>query len=265
MIDQIQLAKLAWDKNVPKEIITEYVYTVYGNESKYYAENWYPDDRYLVRYLHNIHRNQHNINGKRILEVGPGHGLWLLLCYLYGAKEVYGIEPRMHTKDGINQFYLNKNFTGKIYTGSDKDIPTICKDIEFDTVLLLDAFDHFQHQQTAMRSLMSFNPEAIWLEHYSFRKKDILQNYIEPMSAIDREKITGITLHRTSRDSSIKTGITPYESGSTSWVKSISCMDTVDQYMSLGGYEATFSQIVDYKQIDPKNAITEYTCYQPNQ
>lgn len=75
-----------------------------GDEASLYAEDFKFTDRHLIKYQNNIINNLDLIKEKNILDIGSSAGLWAVLMYLNGAKQVTCIEPRKQLAFGINQF-----------------------------------------------------------------------------------------------------------------------------------------------------------------
>lgn len=116
----------------------------YGDDAINYAEEFEFTDYHIKKYQNNIIDNINYIENKNILDIGSNTGLWAVLMYLNGAKNVTCIEPRQQFSDGINKFAklhnlpitshnalhnhvynLNKNFDTTVMMGIDDLIPDI--------------------------------------------------------------------------------------------------------------------------------------------
>ena len=75
-----------------------------GEEASLYAEDFKFTPTHLIKYQNTIVNNLDLINEKTILDIGANTGLWAVLMYLNGAKQVTCIEPRKQCAFGINQF-----------------------------------------------------------------------------------------------------------------------------------------------------------------
>ncbi len=126
---------------VKPALLKDYILTVFGPESETLAENYQVSDEILLKYEHCFCNNIEAIKGKTIIDLGCGHGLWMLIALLHGAKKVIGLEPRGMFVVGFNQFCKKHKFNGQMIQGTDIDLDTKLRNARADTIFLFSVVD----------------------------------------------------------------------------------------------------------------------------
>jgi len=120
---------------------------VWGNDSVAMAKQFEPSDSILLKYQHAIIDFEDAIKGKRVLDVGCGHGLWSYLMHRHGASHVVGIEPRGMFVNGLNNFAKEKNLSLQFVKGYDTDVQSLINKYKIDTIVLMGIDDLVQWEK----------------------------------------------------------------------------------------------------------------------
>jgi hypothetical protein len=190
---------------VDKELLKDYILTVFGPESKTLAENYQISDEILLKYEHCFCNNIESIKGKTIIDLGCGHGLWMLLALLHGAKKVVGLEPRGMFVVGFNQFCKKHKLNGQMFQGTDINFDTTFSKTRADTIFLFSVVD------------VVFDIEKLF---YVIGKQQQIKNIVCQMlnvctdkidfseyPSIKKHEIMGITIHVDGHNSDLRSTI----------------------------------------------------------
>lgn len=189
---------------VDKDLLKDFILTVYGPESRLLAENYQVSDEILFKYEHCFCKNLELVEGKTIIDLGCGHGLWMLIALLHGAKKVVGLEPRGMFVDGFNKFCRKYNLNGQMFSGTDIDIESKTKNLGADTIFLFSVVD------------VVFDIENLF---YTICKKQQIKNIVCQMVnvcsdqidfsefPIKKHRVMGITIHLDDHNSGLRSTI----------------------------------------------------------
>tara|TARA_A100000164_G_scaffold145857_1_gene129442 strand:+ start:105 stop:935 length:831 start_codon:yes stop_codon:yes gene_type:complete len=133
--------------HIKREHLVSMAEHVWGNDSVGMAKQFEPSDSILSKYQHSIIDFEGAIKGKRVLDVGCGHGLWSYLMSRHGADYVVGLEPRGMFVDGLNDFAAEHRLRMEFVQGYDTDVQSLIKKYKIDTVVLMGIDDLVQWEK----------------------------------------------------------------------------------------------------------------------
>jgi len=180
---------------------------VWGPDSAAMAEQFRPSDSILMKYQHTVIDLEHAIRGKRVLDVGSGHGLWSYLMHQHGAAHVIGLEPRGMFVDGLNAFAEEKNMSMEFVQGYDTDVQSLVNKHNIDTVVLMGVEDLIQWEKL-MYDIRQTSAEWVIMQTDSILDNWVkfdkeLEKYIESSGNIP----IGYTLHFKHHNANTRSGI----------------------------------------------------------
>lgn len=183
--------------------------SVWGEDSLAMMEEWKPGDHTLMKYQNCIVECEKSLRGKRVLDLGCGHGLWSYMATRHGAKHVVGIEPRGMFVDGLNEFSEKNDLPMEFHRGYDTDLARLVREHEIDTVLMMQVdnytvwenllYDVRKSQVEWLIMMMSTIPDT-WLG---------LNSEIYDYAKLGAGMPTGFTLHYEQHNGSLRSGINP--------------------------------------------------------
>lgn len=125
------------------------------------------DDQHLLRIQFLLLNNQHLIENKKILELGPGHGHFSRVMSLMNAKLITAIEGHQEhfvkfeerkKRDGIPDSNI------ELIHGYFDEIPTRFQNKKFDTLFFAGSFYHIHNHFDFLRTLYNLNASHLILE-----------------------------------------------------------------------------------------------------
>lgn len=129
--------KHTWDRHVLVDHLRSMAQHIWGPDSLGMLTDYEPQDLLLMKYQHSILDMEHEIRGKRVLDMGCNHGLWSYVAHRHGAEMVVGLEPRGMFTKGLNRFAEEHRMPMKFVQGFDTDAKRVIAEHKIDTALLL--------------------------------------------------------------------------------------------------------------------------------
>lgn len=196
-----------WNMNTSAEDLASMATHVWGAESRDMAEQFIPSDSILMKYQHTIIDFEHAIRGRRVLDVGSGHGLWSYLMHRHGAAHVIGMEPRGMFVDGLNTFVEEKDISMEFIRGYDTDVQSLITKHNIDTVVLMGIDDLVQWEKL-MYDIKKTPVEWIIMQTDSIPDTWIeFDKQLEKFAESGPGMPIGFTLHFRSQNGSTRSGI----------------------------------------------------------
>jgi len=129
--------KQIWSRHVSPDHLRSMATHIWGPESSGMVADHEPQDLLLMKYKHVILDMEHELKGKRVLDLGCNHGLWSYLAHRHGAEMVVGLEPRGMFVDGLNKFADENRLPMKFVQGFETDAKRVIEEFQIDTVILM--------------------------------------------------------------------------------------------------------------------------------
>lgn len=93
----------------------------FGKEAELYAEDYEITEQFYQKYTDRILNDLDVIQGKHVVDVGSGTGVWSILMKLHGAASVTAIEPRRQFSNALqrvsDKHNLDINSVNDFHTG----------------------------------------------------------------------------------------------------------------------------------------------------
>lgn len=129
-------ARQIWNQHADLAHLRDMARHIWGPDSDAMMKDFNPTNTVLMKYDHNILRNERAIRGQRVLDMGCNHGLWSYMAHRHGARHVVGVEPRGMFVKGLNDFARQHDLSMEFHRGYDTDMARLLRDHGIDTVLL---------------------------------------------------------------------------------------------------------------------------------
>ena len=198
---EIEIIKSQLYKLCPLDFIKEMIVSIYGEESKTYAERFQIPDVIAIKYKMVILDNENYIKDKNVADVGCNNGLWPVLFALHGAKSVTGIEPRPLLVHGAKKFIHKYNLPIKIYLANHKTALPILEKNNTESLVLMNMDDMIPNFEEFIYNCSTTNIKNFILQ-CSTISDECLQNINDP--------IAGFTIHQQSHNTCLRSGFNPH-------------------------------------------------------
>lgn len=123
------------------DFIRELIVSVFGPESKTYANRFYLTDSLAIKYKMIVLDNINFIQNKKICDVGCNSGLWPIVFAMHGATSVIGVEPRPFFHQGSTSFIQKHNLPIKMIVGDHKTTLQTINKQNIETIVMMNIDD----------------------------------------------------------------------------------------------------------------------------
>jgi len=188
----------------PLDLIQEMIVSIYGEESKTYAERFDVPDIMAIKYKMIVLDNLHLIKNKVVGDIGCNNGLWPILFALHGAKSVAGIEPRSMFVQGVKKFVAAHNLPLKLYIGDHNTALPILQKNNVETLVLMSVDDLIHNYEDFMYACSNTSIQNYILQCTTI-SDDCIENKIKNTS-----NNIGFTVHYQEHNSTPRSGFNPY-------------------------------------------------------
>jgi hypothetical protein len=202
--NEIDVIKKEFYKVCPLDFIKEMIVSIYGEESKTYAERFEISDMIAIKYKMVVLDNVDYIQNKNVGDIGCNNGLWPVLFALHGAKSVTGIEPRSLFMQGAKKFIQKHNLPVKLYLGDHNTSLPILQKNNTESLVLMSVDDLIPGFEDFL-----YNCSNTEIKNYILQCSTISDDCMENTITNTHNNI-GFTVHYQEHNSSPRSGFNPY-------------------------------------------------------